>query len=123
MTIRFTAKVVRGSSRGKTIGFPTINVSLDDVPGDLRSGIYACRITLRGTVYPGALHYGPRPVFNDSPSCEVHIIDSVVDRVPETVDIEIIEYIRDVQNFPDAASLAAQLRRDIDQIRGMLRDS
>ena len=123
MHIRFQATVTKGSGRGKTIGFPTINVNLEDAPANLRTGIYACRVTLNGTVYPGAMHLGPRPVFNDTPSCEVHVIDAEITDVPKTLTIEVIEHIRNVRDFPDAAALTAQLERDIDLIRGMLSDS
>ncbi len=123
MLSNFTARVIRGSGRGKTIGFPTINMHLEDIPRDLRTGIYACRVTLNGVPYPGAMHFGPRPVFKDAPSCEIHLIDAAIKDVPETITVEVIEYVRDVRNFSDAAALSAQLRRDIDLIRGMLRDS
>jgi len=112
--------VVSGRGRGKTIGIPTINVELSSVPDALRRGIYACRITLGSTIYDGALHYGPRLAFNDSETMEVHIIDEVITDVPATVDIDIVAYIRSVENFKSTEDLVSAIQSDIDISRGIL---
>ncbi len=114
------AKTVSGRGRGKGLGVPTINIDLAAVPDDLAHGIYACRITLDGTVYPGAMHYGPRPVFKDSDAFEVHIIEGTVEDVPETATVEIVGYIREVQDFASPAELVARIQKDIVEARGML---
>lgn len=114
------ARIVSGAGRGKNLGIPTINIDLSAVPPDLAHGIYACRITLAGRTYKGAMHYGPRPVFKDSEACEVHIIDETVDEVPETADIEIVGFIRDVANFPSPEALVERIGKDIEEARGML---
>lgn len=114
------AKTVSGRGRGKGLGVPTINIDLAAVPNDVAHGIYACRITLDGTVYPGAMHYGARPVFQDSDAFEVHIIEGTVETVPETATIEIVGYIREVQNFASPTELVERIQKDIQQARGML---
>jgi riboflavin kinase/FMN adenylyltransferase len=112
--------VVTGSGRGKKIGIPTINVTLAAVPEDLPRGIYACRITLGDKTYPGALHYGPRPVFQDTESMEIHVIDANITDVPATVDLEIVAFIRSVADFPDVPALLVAIRNDIAAARGIL---
>lgn len=114
------AKVIKGAGRGKGLGIPTINIDLAAVPADLAHGIYACRITLAGTTYKGAMHYGPRPVFKDSEAFEVHIIDETIDSVPETADIEIVGFIRDIADFPSPEALVERIGKDIEEARGML---
>ncbi len=114
------AKVIAGRGRGKGLGIPTINIDLSAVPKDLEHGIYACRITLAGKTYKGAMHYGPRLVFKDSVTFEVHIIDEAIDSVPETADIEIVGFIRPVQDFPNPEALVERIRRDIEEARAML---
>ncbi len=118
--MRFSARTQTGSGRGKTLSVPTINVSLDDVPTELAEGIYACLLHIGDATYNGAMHYGPRPVFNDSDSCEVHLIDNTLDSVPNVVEIEPIQRIRDVQDFANAEALTTQMRKDIAEIRGIL---
>jgi len=114
------ARVIPGRGRGKGLGVPTINIDLSAVPKDMAHGIYACRITLAGRAYNGAMHYGPRPVFKDSVAFEVHILDRTVDDVPETSDIEIVGYIRAIADFPSPEAMVERIRQDIDEARGML---
>ncbi len=68
----------------------------------------------------GAMHYGPRPVFNDSESFEIHILDEVIDVPPLDIIVEIVARLRDVQNFPDADALKAAIVEDIRQTRAIL---
>jgi riboflavin kinase/FMN adenylyltransferase len=114
------ATVVSGRNRGRRIGIPTINIKLDDIPRSLQHGIYACRVRVAGTTYNGALHYGPRPVFNDTETLEVHIIDSVIHAVPHTIDIEIIGFIREVADFHSTEALLKRIQEDVTIARGML---
>ncbi len=113
-------RVISGAGRGGNLGIPTINIDLSDIPTSLEHGIYACRITLAGKTYKGAMHYGLRPVFKDTEAFEVHIIDASVDFVPTTVDIEIVGYIRPVQDFPNPEVLIHRIQKDIEAARAML---
>lgn len=114
------ATTTGGRGRGKKIGIPTINIELDNVPDNFEHGIYACRISFGGQVYAGAIHYGPRPVFQDTVAFEVHVLDEVVDIPPERVDIEIVGCIRDVMDFPSTELLVARIAQDIEETRAML---
>lgn len=118
--LRFSARTVRGAGRGRGLKVPTINMDLSDAPKSLEHGIYVCRVGLDGKSYDGALHYGPRLVFNDSESLEVHVLDSHIDDVPERIDIVILARIRDVRDFPDAEALKAAIADDIRITRGIL---
>ncbi len=118
--LRFRAKTVRGAGRGRGLGVPTINMDIADVPAGLTHGIYACWIVLDGKRLPGAMHYGPRPAFNDSESLEVHIIGERVTDVPEEAEVEVIRYLREVRNFADAEALKRAMEQDIRRARGIL---
>jgi riboflavin kinase / FMN adenylyltransferase len=113
-------RIITGRGRGKNLGIPTINIDLAAAPPELVNGIYACWITLSGKKYRGAMHYGPRPVFKDTDTFEVHIIDETVDSVPETADLEIVGYIRAVQDFETPEALVERIQKDIEEARGML---
>ncbi len=117
---QFSARIVSGSGRGRTIGSPTINVHLHDVPADLATGIYACRAVLDGTPYPAALFFGPRPVFHDTPSCEVYVIDTVPLITARTLTVEVVGYIREVRDFATVADLQKQIAIDVTAARAML---
>lgn len=113
-------RVILGRSRGKRIGIPTINLDPSQAPKNLQHGIYACYIRIAGKRYRGAMHYGLRPVFDDTKTLEVHVLDEDIDGVPETVDLMIVGRIRDVLDFPDTEGLLQAINDDILQTRAML---
>lgn len=117
---RFTAEVISGSGRGKTIGTPTINMALEDVPADIKEGIYACWVKIDESWQQGALHYGPRPVFKDTVACEVYVLDAEIDTPPERIDIALVGYLRPVRDFPSVAAMVQQIEDDVLQTRAML---
>jgi riboflavin kinase/FMN adenylyltransferase len=118
--LSFTAPLIKGSGRGKSLGVATMNLDLKDVPKDLSEGIYACFALSDGKRYKAAMHYGPRPVFKDTPSCEVHLIDEMIKTAPKDVTVIVIERLRDIADFPSKEALMAQIADDIARARGIL---
>lgn len=112
---------MRGSGRGKEIGTPTMNLNLNDIPQEIEEGIYAGWAQIDEVWCMAAIHYGPRPVFQDSLTFEVHLLDVEIGIPPEKLNIALVERLRDVLNFPSAEALFAQIQRDIEQTRGILR--
>ena len=102
------------------MGTPTLNLNLDDVPIDMQEGIYACFVIVDNKKLNAAMHYGPRPVHKDSRSCEVHALDTLIQNTPETVTVEVIEYLRPVADFPSEDALKLQIADDIKRARGIL---
>lgn len=119
-SFRFNARTRTGAGRGKDMGTPTINMRLEDVPAEMEHGIYACWAHVDGRWIAGALHYGPRPVFKDSVSCEVYLLDVTIESLPERIDIQTVGYIRPVMDFPSSAELVARIQDDVAQTRAML---
>lgn len=120
--MQFTADVITGSGNGKKLGFPTVNLNTSSVPEDLCEGVYACfaRLGNYGLRLPAAMHYGARPTLGDTRSCEVHVIDHAVEFPPRTVTVDVVEKLRDVQNFGSKEALIAQLKQDIAHARTVL---
>lgn len=118
--LRFSALTVRGDGRGRTIGYPTINLALDQIPETLAHGIYACRVVIEGSGYVAAMHYGPRPVFDAGIAFEVYLIDASLERLPERVTVEVIARLRDIQNFADAKTLSEVIANDVADTRAIL---
>ncbi|MDD5055539.1 MAG: riboflavin kinase [Candidatus Peribacteraceae bacterium] len=119
VTIR-DARTVTGAGLGKTIGVPTININLSDVPPSLDHGIYACVVFIDSQKYKGALHFGPRPAVQRDVAMEVHLIDAVLRHLPSTVSVTIIGRIRDVRDFPSLDALRKAIADDVKTARGML---
>lgn len=121
LPLQFSAAVICGAGRGKTIGTPTLNVDLSQVPAELPEGIYAALVAIDGEWLPAAMHYGPRPVFKDSVSCEFHIVDRHVPTAPEHLDVRVLHFLRQIKDFPSPEILAAQIAFDVDRVRHFTR--
>ena len=66
------------------------------------------------------MHYGPRPVFQDSSSCEVHLLDETIVKAPKEVTVEVVHRIRNVRDFPSVVALMREIEEDITAARGIL---
>ncbi|MBI4408893.1 MAG: bifunctional riboflavin kinase/FAD synthetase [Gemmatimonadetes bacterium] len=106
--------VVRGEGRGKSLGFPTANLSVPEADKLLpREGIYAVRALLREAAAQGVLHLGPRPTFAGSPpSVELHLFDFDCDIYGEVVRVDFCARIREVHAFASTAELVAAMQED-----------
>lgn len=121
-TIIFTARIITGAGRGKTLGTPTMNLDLSAVPRELAEGVYAVRARLGGGEHPATMHFGARPTFGDTTSCEVHLIEGTGDSElgARELTIEVVQRLRGVQKFADAEALKKQLAEDIARAREIL---
>ena len=116
-------RVVRGAGRGRTIGVPTLNLEQPDprklLPPD---GVYAVRVRLRDErEFGGMMNQGPRPTFGEQArTLEVHLFDFDGELYGETVEVEWVRRLREVQAFPSREALVAQLERDRQAARATL---
>jgi riboflavin kinase/FMN adenylyltransferase len=123
----WTGQVVRGDGRGRTLGFPTANLSATE-PDQLlpAEGVYAANVTIDGPLHPvpSMVHIGPRPTFdspNASPTIEVHLLDTPsIDLYGKKLTVAFEQGIRSVQKFDGAEALVAQLTQDALQARKLL---
>lgn len=118
----FTARVIPGAGRGKKLGSPTLNLHLEDVPAEFQEGVYACTASLNQKLYPAVLHFGPRPTFDGSRSCEVHVLEVLGARfqVLEQLTIEVMKKLRDVKKFDSVEELKTQIAKDREQAKQIL---
>jgi riboflavin kinase/FMN adenylyltransferase len=119
---QFTATVVRGEGRGRTLGFPTANLAPGNpdklIPGH---GVYAVRVQHSGKTVPGMMNIGTRPTFQHSTeSIEVHLLDYDQELYGEKLTVEVVERLRPEQRFASAAELVKQLERDRETAREAL---
>jgi len=106
--------VVRGEGRGRTLGFPTVNIAVPDrrklLPPD---GVYAVRVEWAGGRSDAMMHMGPRPTFGDArATLEAHLFDTAPDLYGTRIKVSWIARLRDVRAFPGPDALRAQLHQD-----------
>ncbi len=111
----FTGEVINGDGRGRTLGYPTANIKLDDEDKLLPMlGIYVVFIFIDGVRYNGLLSVGKRPTFYNDGSIvpEVFIYDFQSDIYGKKVKVEILEKIRGEEKFDSAEELIKQMDSD-----------
>lgn len=119
--------VLEGDRRGRTIGFPTINLSMQGyiLP---KFGVYAVRVRQQaecvGTVIrEGVANIGRRPTFNkDDVTLEVHLFDFSGDLYGQVVSVELVDFIRPERKFAGIEELKNQIAEDSAEARRRLAD-
>lgn len=105
--------VIHGDKRGRTIGVPTANVELGPYVRP-RYGVYAVRVRLPdGQVIPGVANIGIRPMFTPPIELlEVWLFDWSGSLYGETIETELIAFLREELVFDDLDALKEQISRD-----------
>lgn len=118
---RIGGPVVLGFERGRTIGFPTANISVAADRALPALGVYATWAHVGGRTLKGATNIGRRPTFDAGHvSVETHLLDFEGDIYGQRLDLEIIHRIREEQKFDSVDALVAQIGRDVETARGVL---
>lgn len=113
----FSAEVIHGNMRGRTIGFPTINQIYPAGLAPVKFGVYKTRILLENREYAGITNIGVRPTFkNGMVSAETFIENFSGDIYGKTVDIRLIEFIREEKRFSSIDELKENIKKDIEKL-------
>lgn len=114
-------EVVHGDKRGRTIGVPTANVRLSDYMRPAY-GVYATRTRLPdGRVLDGVASLGVRPMFETpEPLLEVWLFDFDGDLYGQTIETQLIAWLRPEARFDGLEALKAQIALDAEQARAAL---
>jgi riboflavin kinase/FMN adenylyltransferase len=110
-------QVVRGSQRGRTLGVPTANLQCDGqlIPAD---GVYAGRCRIGPRLHQAAVSIGNLPTFGEGPrQVEAHLLDFDGDLYGQTLDLELVDWLREQMKFPGIEALKAGIDQDIYQSR------
>lgn len=112
-------KVIKGDKIGRTIGFPTANLFIEEpyklIPND---GVYAVSINFKsgkfnGEKAKGMAYIGHRPTINGmTRNIEVNIFDFSNDIYSETIRLNFLEHLRDDKKFNSLDELKEQLKKD-----------
>jgi riboflavin kinase/FMN adenylyltransferase len=117
--------VVEGDRRGRTLGFPTVNLAPENevLPAQ---GVYAGRLRVldggKGAELPAVVNVGRRPTFKEGGEvlAEAHVIDWSGDLYGRRVELAFLHHLRDERRFPDVEALRRQIEADRDAARQRL---
>ncbi|MGB5530471.1 MAG: bifunctional riboflavin kinase/FAD synthetase [Ignavibacteriaceae bacterium] len=111
----FKGKVIKGDGRGKDLGFPTANLSIENedklVPA---KGIYAAECIIEGEKHYGLLSLGNRPTFHTNGDIipEFYIFDFKEDIYGKVLEVNLVHRIRDEEKFNSVEELIARMKMD-----------
>lgn len=120
---RLKGTVVSGYQVGRTIGFPTANIRVNEpfkvIPG---KGVYAVRVRLEGKEYKGMLYIGCRPTVNNDEgiSLEVNILNFSGDIYNREIEVTFEHYVRNDIKFQSLDELKQQLTNDRETVVALL---
>lgn len=121
---RIDGVVVPGDQRGRLLGYPTTNISIDGLHPP-KFGVYAVFIeVLTGPfvgTYKGAASIGVRPMFGQNrPNLEVFLFDFSGDLYGAALSVALVAYQRPELKFDSLDALIEQMDTDCVQARGIL---
>jgi riboflavin kinase / FMN adenylyltransferase len=118
--------VVHGDRRGHELGFPTANLDFDYLPALPALGIYFGRVSVPargvGPGHPALVSVGVRPTFHDDGRVlvEAYLLDWDGDLYDATLQVELLDRLREERRFDSVDELVAQMRRDEAEARRLI---
>ncbi|HEX2500429.1 MAG TPA: bifunctional riboflavin kinase/FAD synthetase [Methylomirabilota bacterium] len=112
--------VVRGAARGRTLGFPTANLS--GPPGPLLAdGVYTARAAWDGQSAGAVVNVGMRPTVDGATRIvEAHLLDVASDLYGRTLSLAFLHRIRAERRFASIEALQVQIAQDVEVARRLL---
>lgn len=106
-------RVVRGAQRGRTLGFPTANLSPQNrvIP---RTGVYVTATLIEGAWRRSITNVGTRPTFETEapPSVETHVMNWSGDLYGDVARVRFLHRLRNERKFASLEELKEQIARD-----------
>ena len=107
-------KVNSGDKIGRTLGYRTANVFLNDCILPLR-GVYVTRLYLNKMIYNGISNYGVAPTFGTKKTdvLETHLFSPIKNLYKKNITIEFLKFLRKEKKFKSKKNLLDQIKKDI----------
>ncbi|WP_170434407.1 bifunctional riboflavin kinase/FAD synthetase [Ruegeria arenilitoris] len=121
---RIEGEVIGGEQRGRELGFPTANMSIEGIHPP-KFGVYAVLVDVldgpHAGSYHGAASVGVRPMFHgEVPNIETFLFDFSGDLYGATLSVGLVEFLRAEMTFDGLDALIAQMTEDCDRARKIL---
>ena len=121
---RIEGEVLHGEKRGRDLGYPTANMSVEGLHLP-RLGVYAVLVDVltgphKGS-YHGAASLGVRPMFGvNTPNLESFLFDFKGDLYGQHLSVALVDYLRPEMKFDGLPALIAQMDQDCQRARTLL---
>jgi riboflavin kinase/FMN adenylyltransferase len=109
-----SGEVVKGKQLGRTIGFPTANIQIEEdyklIP---KNGVYVVKALINEKEVFGMMNIGFNPTVNgQKQTIEVNLFDFDADIYGEKIEVSLLHYLREEQKFGSVDLLKSQLNQD-----------
>lgn len=107
--------VTHGDSIGRTLGFPTANISIKPEYQLIeKTGVYATIAKVDGKDYPSMTYIGRRPTISNGlpTSTETYIMDFDGDLYGKEIRVTFVDRVRDEMIFDNLERLKSQIQED-----------
>ncbi|MDX6180803.1 bifunctional riboflavin kinase/FAD synthetase [Flavobacterium sp. Fl-77] len=110
----FSGEVVKGKQLGRTIGFPTANIKIEEdyklIP---KNGVYVVKAIVDQKEIFGMMNIGFNPtVDGQKQTIEVHLFDFNDTIYGKKIEVSLLQYLREEQKFDSVEQLKEQLHQD-----------
>lgn len=121
---RIEGEVIHGEKRGRELGYPTANMSVDGLHLP-RHGVYAVKVDIltgpQAGPYMGAASLGVRPMFGENrPNLETFLFDFAGDLYGQHLSIAFVDFLRPELKFDGLDALITQMEADCTEARAIL---
>ena len=114
-----SGKVESGKQLGRTMGFPTANVSITKGKALPAFGVYDCWLeTGDGAYHPAVVNVGRHPTLPEgSVTVEAHVLDGQMELYGQHVRLSFLRHQRAETRFDSKDELQAQIARDVEDAK------
>ena len=108
-----SGKVIDGKKLGRTIGYPTANIEVDELKLLPKKGAYIVEVYVKNKFYKGMLSIGTNPTVNgDKLTVEVYILDFNKDIYGEEITVKFRDFLHEEIKFESLEKLIERLDED-----------
>ncbi len=110
----FTAPVIHGDARGRTLGFSTANQHFPHELIQPKNGVYVSEVLLDGKRFRAVTNLGHRPTYpTDELIAETYIFDFSGNLYQQKLTVCLLRFLREEKKFCSRAALTEAIRQDI----------
>ena len=119
----FSGKIIYGNGLGKTLGYPTANIEIENedkiIPAN---GVYAVICQLENELIHGIMNIGFKPSIEENKikTIEIHLFEFDKNIYDRYLKIKVLNRIRDEVKFSSIEKLKIQISKDINEAQNII---